>query len=137
VSTPSGQLPPSHPATQIAGQESAPSTTLPALQPGGALSIAPPNNTLAVVSLVAGILSFFGHVIPFVGGFTLALVAIITGHMARNQIRKTGEAGMGLATAGLVIGYIHLALIAVVFVFFFGFVIAVLTAIFTTASTGG
>jgi len=99
--------------------------------------MAPPNNTLAVVSLVAGILSFFGHLIPFVGGFTLALVAIITGHMARNQIRKTGEGGMGLATAGLVIGYIHLALIAVVVVFFFGFVIAVLTAIFTTASTGG
>ena len=99
--------------------------------------MAPANNTLAVVSLVAGILSFFGHIIPFVGGFTLALVAIITGHMARNQIRRTGEAGMGLATAGLVIGYIHLALIAVVFVFFFGFVIAILTAIFTTASSGG
>jgi hypothetical protein len=99
--------------------------------------MAPPNNTLAVVSLVAGIASFFGHIIPFVGGFTLALVAIITGHMARSQIRRTGEAGMGLATAGLVIGYIHLALIAVVVVFFFGLFIAVMTAIFSAAATPG
>jgi hypothetical protein len=90
-----------------------------------------------VVSLVAGIASFFGHVIPFLGGFTLALVAIVTGHMARNQIKQTGEAGMGLATAGLVIGYIHVALIAAVFVFFFGFVVAVLTAIFSAVTTGG
>ena len=96
-----------------------------------------PNNTLAVVSLVAGIASFFGHIIPFAGGFTLALVAIVTGHMARNQIQRTGEPGMGLATAGLVIGYIHLALIAVVVVFFFGLFIAVMTAIFSTAASGG
>ena len=101
------------------------------------VSTGPANNTLAVVSLVAGIGSFFGHVIPFVGGFTLALVAIVTGHMARNQIKQTGEGGMGFATAGLVIGYVHVALIAAVFVFFFGFVIAILTAVFTAASSGG
>jgi hypothetical protein len=107
------------------------------LQQGGLVAVAPTNNTLAVVSLVAGIGSFLGHLIPFVGGFTLALVAIITGHMARSQIRKTGEAGMGLATAGLVVGYVHMGLIAVVIVFFFGFVIAVFTAIFSAAATGG
>jgi hypothetical protein len=98
--------------------------------------MAPANNTLAVVSLVAGVASFFGHIIPFLGGFTLAIIAIVTGHMARNQIRKTGEGGMGLATAGLVIGYIHIALLAVIFIFFFGFVIAVLTAIFSAGSAG-
>ena len=103
--------------------------------PGAA--VAPANNTLAVVSLVAGIGSFFAHLIPFVGGFTLALVAIITGHMARGQIRRTGEGGMGMATAGLVIGYIHMAIIAVVIVFFFGFVIALFTALFSAAASGG
>ncbi len=70
-------------------------------------------NTLAIVSLAAGILSFFAHVVPGVGGFTVALVAVITGHMARSQIKRTGEQGMGMATAGMIIGYIHLALIAV------------------------
>ena len=83
-------------------------------------------NTLAVVSLAAGIGSFFAHIIPGIGGFTVALVAVVTGHMARGQIKKTGEQGMGLATAGMIIGYAHLALIVVVvilvifFIFVFG-----------------
>ncbi len=71
-------------------------------------------NTLAIISLVAGIGSFFAHVVPGVGGFTVALVAVITGHLARGQIKKTGEGGMGMATAGLIIGYVHLALIGLV-----------------------
>jgi hypothetical protein len=74
-------------------------------------SSAAKTNTLAVVSLVAGIGSFFAHVVPGIGGFTVSLVAIITGYMARQQIKQTGERGMGMATAGMVIGVIHLALI--------------------------
>ena len=137
MSTPPSELPRTQPATYIAGQQAAPSTTVPMVGPGVALSTAPPNNTLAVVSLVAAILSFVGNIVPLVGWFTLALIAIVTGHMARRQIRQTGEGGMGLATAGLVIGYIHLALIAVVFVFFFGLVMAVFAGIFGAVSTGG
>jgi hypothetical protein len=76
-------------------------------------------NTLAVVSLVAGILSFFGNIIPVAGGFTVALVAIITGHMARGQIKKTGEQGMGMATAGMIIGYVHIALLVLVVIAIF------------------
>ena len=77
----------------------------PAPGPGSTLVAGRQTNTLAIVSLVAGIA---GYVIPhpFIGG----LVAIITGHMARRQIRQTGEDGAGLALAGLVLGYIHLAL---------------------------
>lgn len=71
-------------------------------------------NTLAIVSLVAGIGSFFAHIVPGIGGFTVALIAVITGYMARKQIRLTGEQGMGMATAGMVIGIIHLALIVIV-----------------------
>jgi hypothetical protein len=79
-------------------------------------------NTLAVVSLIAGIGSFVAHIVPFAGGFTVAIVAVITGHMARNQIKQTGERGMGIATAGMIIGYIHLAILGLV-------VIAVIVAI--------
>ena len=49
---------------------------------GGGGTIAPAagqTNTLAIISLVAGIGSFFAHIIPGVGGFTVALVAVITG----------------------------------------------------------
>ena len=66
-----------------------------------------PTNTLAVVSLVAGVACWV--VVPFVG----AIVAVVTGHMARSQIRRTGEGGDGMALAGLILGYIHLALVVV------------------------
>ena len=137
MSTPPSELPRTQPATQIAGQQAAPSTTVPMVGPGVALSMARPNNTLAVVSLVAGILSFFGHIVPFLGGFTLALIAIVAGHVARNQIKQTGEGGSGFAVAGMVIGYIHIAILGLVFVFFFGLVMAILTGMFGAISRGG
>ena len=80
-------------------------------------------NTLAVVSLVAGIGSFFAHIIPGLGGFTVALIAVVTGYMPRKQIRQTGEQGMGMATAGMIIGIVHLTLLLLL-------VIAVIFAIF-------
>jgi biotin transporter BioY len=43
----------------------------------------------------------------------VAIVAIVTGHMARQQIRQTGEQGMWMATLGMVIGIVHVALIGI------------------------
>ncbi len=62
-------------------------------------------NALAVVSLVAGVVSF-------VLGFIVvgAVVAIVTGHLARRQIKKTAERGAPLALIGLILGYIHIVL---------------------------
>ena len=82
-------------------------------------------NTMAIISLVAAIGSFFAHIIPGIGGFTVALVAVITGFVARNQIKQTGEGGMALATAGIIIGFVHMALlvlgvIALILIFIFG-----------------
>lgn len=62
-------------------------------------------STLAVVSLVAGIA---GYVLPH--PFIAGLVAILTGHAARRQIRQTGESGATLALVGLILGYVHLTL---------------------------
>lgn len=94
--------------------------------PTGPVYTPPPGsqtNTLAIVSLVAGIGSFFAHILPGVGGFTVALIAVITGYLARKQIRETGEKGMAMATAGMVIGIIHLVLLVLL-------VIALVVAIF-------
>jgi Domain of unknown function (DUF4190) len=131
VSTTPGDLPPPPPATptQIAGQQVAPSTSVPVGQMGAPYSPAGARtNTLAVVSLATGIGSFFAHIVPGVGGFTVALIAVITGYLARRQIRETGEKGMGLATAGMVIGAIHLVLIVIA-------VIALLFLIFAVGIT--
>jgi uncharacterized protein DUF4190 len=87
-------------------------------------------NSLAIVSLAAGIGSFVAHLpVPGFGGGTVALIAVVTGYIARNQIRETGEQGMGMATAGMIIGAVHLAIlvllvIVVIFaIFLFGLVL--------------
>ena len=69
------------------------------------MPVSRPTNTMAIVSLVAGIA---GYVIPH--PFIAGLVAIVTGHMARGQIRRTGDGGALLATIGLILGYLHLFL---------------------------
>jgi uncharacterized protein DUF4190 len=103
------------PATQIPGQESQPSTPVP-YTPG--LTYTPSRehtNTMGVISLVSGALAVFGHIVlPGIGGGTLAVVAIVTGFIARGEIKKTGEQGGWMATAGIVLGVIHLAVIALV-----------------------
>jgi hypothetical protein len=55
-------------------------------------------NTLAVVSIASALTS--------IG----AVAAIITGHVALTQIKKSGESGRGLALAGTIIGYVTVAL---------------------------
>ena len=87
------------------------------------------NNNLAMVSLITGILSFLGHIVPIVGGSTLAIVAIVTGYIARNQIRESGEEGMTAATVGMVLGIANLAIVALIvfllifFIFVLGFTV--------------
>jgi hypothetical protein len=62
-----------------------------------------PTNGLAVASLACGIGQIF---VWFFG----AVAAVILGHMARRQIKQTGEAGDGMAVAGLALGYVGLVL---------------------------
>jgi Domain of unknown function (DUF4190) len=70
---------------------------------------------MAVISLVSGALSVFGHIVlPGIGGGTLAVVAIVTGFIGRSEIKRTGEQGGWMAITGIVLGFIHLALIGVI-----------------------
>jgi len=116
--------PPSRSQTQIAGQESAPVTTVPQT-PGlaGYTSSTGRYNTMAVVSLVSGLLSVFGHIaIPGLGGGVLAIVAIATGFIGRGEIKRTGEQGMWMSTLGIVLGIIHIALIGVIVALLLGLI---------------
>lgn len=49
-------------------------------------------------------------------------LGVIFGHVAHKQIRERDEDGGGLATAGLVLGYVGLALIVLYIVFVVGLV---------------
>jgi hypothetical protein len=70
-------------------------------------SMMPQNSTLAIISLIAGIVSFI--LLPFLA----AIAAVVTGHLAKKQIRESNGmvTGNGMATAGLVLGYINLGLV--------------------------
>lgn len=57
-------------------------------------------NTMAVMALVFGIV--------------FCPLGIVFGHIARKQIRDTGEDGDGLALAGMIIGYIQTGLVVLV-----------------------
>jgi hypothetical protein len=53
-------------------------------------------NGLAIASLVLGIVGMvFG-----------SILAVVFGHVALGQIRRSGQGGRGLAIAGLVLGYL-------------------------------
>ena len=80
-----------------------------------------PNSTAAIISLVFGIVSWFA--LPIIG----AIVAVVAGHMARNEIRRSNGAigGSGMATAGLVLGYAHLAVFLIGICLFLVFVVGI------------
>lgn len=71
---------------------------------------AKPNSNMALASLILGIL-----------GWTIApglasIAAIVTGHMAKKEIRESmGQlSGDGMATAGLIMGYASVAIVVCV-----------------------
>jgi Domain of unknown function (DUF4190) len=117
--------PPTPSLNQAVGQQTAPSTMVPHTPELAAAQ--KPHNGLAMVSLITGILSYLGHIIPLIGGSTLAIVAIVTGLIARNQIKQTGEEGMTAATVGVVLGVANLALVILLILgaLFFIFVLGV------------
>jgi len=70
--------------------------------------VAPPRtNGLAVASMVLGILCLYG-----IG----SILALVFGYQAKGQIERSGgrESGRGMAIAGIVLGWIGLALMAFV-----------------------
>ena len=58
---------------------------------------------LATAALVCGLCGF-------VFGFPASIAAIILGHKARRQIVMIGEQGSGRAQAGLILGYVGIAI---------------------------
>jgi hypothetical protein len=101
-----------------------PAGVIPALWPVPMYQPPATTNSLARASLVLGVAEFFTM------GLT-AIPAIICGHMAKHEMRQTGQRGDGLATSGLVLGYMA--------VIFWGILIAlsIVGAVISASGTGG
>ncbi|MFG1998248.1 DUF4190 domain-containing protein [Spirillospora sp. NPDC048911] len=69
----------------------------------GSAPVAVRTNGMATAAMILGIIGIFTC------GFG-SILAVIFGHVAQGQIRRTGEGGSGMAVAGLIMGYIMLAL---------------------------
>lgn len=70
-------------------------------------AVYPRTSSLAVVSLIFGILAYV--FLPGLG----ALIAVVCGHAARSEIRRAPSGtieGDGMALAGLILGWIQIAL---------------------------
>jgi len=76
---------------------------LPQNAPLALVPSSPRTNGFAVASLVCGI----GQLVAF---WPATILAIVFGHKARRDIRRTGEQGEGLAQAGIILGYVGLGL---------------------------
>ena len=70
----------------------------------------PKTSGLAIASLICGITAW--TILPI---FLTAIAAVITGHLAKKEIRAGGGTitGNGMATAGLILGYVNIALFIV------------------------
>ena len=85
--------------------------------------LAPRSAALAAVSMVLGILSYI-----FCMMFLFSVPAVICGHIALSRIKKGEASGKGFATAGIVLGYVNIA-ISLIF-------ILCLTALFILGAYG-
>ncbi len=71
------------------------------------------DNNLAIISLVAAILGW--TLLPLFG----SIVAVITGHLAKKEIRESlnTEGGNAMATSALILGYIQLGIFVLIAIF--------------------
>ncbi|WP_019631627.1 DUF4190 domain-containing protein [Actinomadura atramentaria] len=79
---------------------------------GGGPPVQPATNGMATASMILGLIGILFC------GFT-SVLAIIFGHVAQSQIKRTGEGGSGMAVAGLVLGYIVTGIWLIVWICYF------------------
>jgi hypothetical protein len=87
----------------VADLPAGPSFGLAPYQGGYYPGVANPTSGLAIGALICGIAEIFTL------GFA-AVPAVILGHLARNQIKRTGERGEGMAITALVLGYLGIGI---------------------------
>jgi hypothetical protein len=77
--------------------------------PGGQYGAPTRTNPLAIAALICGI----GQILL---GLLAGIPGIILGFIALNQIKAKGEGGRGMAIAGIVLGFVGLALFLILII---------------------
>ncbi|HEY0696425.1 MAG TPA: DUF4190 domain-containing protein [Micromonospora sp.] len=115
---PTGYPDPNYPVSGQPVPEAQPVPGYPAY--GYPVAAAPQNNGMAIASMVVSIVGLVGLCGYGLGGY-IGIVGAILGHVSKRQIRERGEAGGGMATAGIVMGWIAtgIAVIATVLIVIF------------------
>ncbi|WP_241156192.1 DUF4190 domain-containing protein [Leucobacter chromiireducens] len=105
---------------QVPGQQPAPGQPAaaygaPVYRPAApAPAAAPRGTTLAQTNTYALLAIILAFISPIAG--------VVFGHMSLSQIKRTGDAGRGLAITGLVLGYASFAFLIVFIVLYIGFI---------------
>lgn len=68
-----------------------------------------PTNGLAIASMVTSLVGLLGCLCYGLGGI-IGLIGAILGHVALRQIKTGGQQGRGMALAGVIVGWLVLAL---------------------------
>lgn len=85
-------------------------------------------NPLAITAMIAAFVSPASWIFAWIPviGYVLAVVApvsailaVIFGHIALSQIKKTGQAGRGMALTGVIVGYILIGVSILIFILVF------------------
>ncbi|MDN6159173.1 MAG: DUF4190 domain-containing protein [Brevibacterium sp.] len=99
--------------------------------PGVVYQPLPPTNTLAIIALVCSIFGVMSSI------FIAGIAGIVMGHMARKQIRQSGERGDGMAVAALWVGYVGTALGLLFWVGYIGIMVLVFGVAMVGAGSAG
>ncbi|MGQ5260514.1 DUF4190 domain-containing protein [Micromonospora sp. ZYX-F-536] len=109
-----GQLPPGQPVPGYAPQGYAPpgyaAPGYPPQHPGYGYPAPPKTNGMAIAAFVLSLIGITSCITAPVGA--------ILGHVARKQIRATGESGEGMAKAAIIIGWIFTGLLVLLIAFY-------------------
>jgi hypothetical protein len=73
-------------------------------------------NSLAITSLVLGVVQFVGWFIFLLPGLLAAILAIVLGFVATKQVSSSGESGRGLAITGVVLGFLGILVVGLLFI---------------------
>lgn len=100
---------PAQPGYPAQGQQPAYGAPAPYPQaPYGGYPTGPKTNVLAIISMIASIAGFI-WILPIIG----SLAGAIMGHISLNQLKTSGEKGRGMALAGVIVGWVGLALVII------------------------